>query len=139
MEQSPFWEANRFSVSQEIPRILWIPKAHDRIRKCLPPVPILWQINPVHTPASHFLRIHLNIILPSIPWLSKWSLPLYISTGFENSKEFSVSNNGTCKLLWSTLVRACLRGCVCVFSMESFYSAVAEHCLLHLFMRHKDC
>jgi hypothetical protein len=28
MEQSPSWEANRFSVSQEIPRILWNPKVH---------------------------------------------------------------------------------------------------------------
>ena len=34
MEQSPFWEANRFSASQEIPRILWNPKAHYRIRTC---------------------------------------------------------------------------------------------------------
>jgi hypothetical protein len=60
---------------------------------------------------------------------------LYISTGFEIFKEFSVSNNGARKLLWSTLVLAC----VVVLSMESFYSAVAEHCLVHLFMRHKDC
>jgi len=26
MEQSPSWEANRFSASQEIPRILWKPE-----------------------------------------------------------------------------------------------------------------
>ena len=28
MEQSPSWEANRFSDSQEIPHILWNPKIH---------------------------------------------------------------------------------------------------------------
>jgi len=41
MEQSPSWEANWFSVSQEIPRILWNPKVHYHIYKCRP-VPILY-------------------------------------------------------------------------------------------------
>jgi len=54
VEQSPSWEANRFSASQEIPPILWNPKIRYRIHKCPPPDPIL-QLNPVHTPTSHFL------------------------------------------------------------------------------------
>ena len=75
-EQNPSWEANRFSASQEIPRTLWNPKVHHRIHKRSPPAPILSQIDPVHTPTSHFLQIHLNIVIPSTPGSTKRSLSL---------------------------------------------------------------
>jgi len=43
------------------------------------PVPIPGQINPVHTPTFHFLKIQVNIIIPSTPGFSRWSLSHQVS------------------------------------------------------------
>jgi hypothetical protein len=68
------WEANRFAASQEIPCILRNPKVHDHIHKCLPGCPYP---EPSHSsPYPHILKIHLNIILLSMPGSPQWSLYL---------------------------------------------------------------
>ena len=74
MEQKPSWDAIRFLVSQEIPRISWNPKVHYRIHKYPPPVPILSQLDPDHIPnptswrSILILFSHLRLCLPSGPF-----------------------------------------------------------------------
>jgi hypothetical protein len=65
-----------YAASQEIPRVLLKPKVHYGIRNCPPPVSILSQANPVHTPTPHFLTIHPNIIIPSTSGSPQWYLSL---------------------------------------------------------------
>ena len=62
---------DKLTSSSEIPYILGNSKACYHIYKCPPPAPILRHIVPVHSPPSHFLKINLNIILPSMPGSSK--------------------------------------------------------------------
>ena len=76
MEQIPSWENNRFSASQEIPPNFTEPEV------LLPyswPLPILSQISPLHVPPYYFLKIHFNIILPSITGPFKWSFSPQVS------------------------------------------------------------
>jgi len=79
MEQSPFREANHFSASQEISRILWNPKVHYRIHKYPTLVPTFSQLDPVHAPLLHSTSWRSILILYShqSPGLPSGLLPLY--------------------------------------------------------------
>jgi hypothetical protein len=72
--KSPSWEANSHSAIQKLPWLLWNPKLHYRVQKGPPLVPILSQMNSVHTLPPYLTKIHSNFIFPSTPRSSKMYL-----------------------------------------------------------------
>lgn len=73
MDLNPSSEVASLSSSQEFPQILWSPKAHCPVHNCLPLIPILSQMNPVHTTQFYFSNIHFSIILTHTFRPSSWS------------------------------------------------------------------
>jgi hypothetical protein len=69
MEFSPFREAANCGATQELPSILWNPKVQYRVHKSPLLVPILSQVNPVHTTSFYLSKIDFNIH-PSMSWSS---------------------------------------------------------------------
>jgi hypothetical protein len=79
MELSPSWETANYAPTQELPSVLWNPKVHCRVHKSPPMVPILSQIDPIHTIPPYLSKIHFNIVHPPMSWSSQWSLSFWIS------------------------------------------------------------
>ena len=52
--QSHLWQANSFSASDEIHRILRNPNVHNRVHNSHMFVPVQSQTNPAHVPPSYF-------------------------------------------------------------------------------------
>ena len=61
------------AANQETPRILWSPKVHYSTHEYPPPLPVLSQLLPVLKTPSHFLKVRLNVILPSTSRSPQWS------------------------------------------------------------------
>jgi hypothetical protein len=79
MELRPSREAANCAATQELPSILRNPKVHCYVHKSPTVVPILSQINPIHTIPFYLSKIHFNILHPPTSWSSQWSLYFSLS------------------------------------------------------------
>ena len=75
MKQSPSWEVNILSASQEILRILLTPKVHYRIHKC-PPPSLFWASSNQSTSPHPTSWRSILILSPIYAWVPKWCLSL---------------------------------------------------------------
>ena len=72
MEQSPYWEANRSSASEEIPPFYGTRRfitAFTTARH----ISLFWERAVQSMDTSYILKINFNIIFPSTPGSCKWS------------------------------------------------------------------
>jgi hypothetical protein len=67
MELSPSWEAANCAAIQETPSNF---KEPEGVHKSPPLVPILSQLDPVHTILFCLSKIHFNIVHPPMSWSS---------------------------------------------------------------------
>jgi hypothetical protein len=78
MQLSSSWEAANSAATQEFPRILLNRNVYYHVHKSLPLVPILSQINPIHTILSYLSKLHFNIVHSSASWSFQWSIYFWL-------------------------------------------------------------
>jgi hypothetical protein len=75
----PSREAATCTATQELPIILWNQEVNCRLRKGPPLVPVLSQINPLHSISYYISKIHFNSIHSPTFWsLFRPSFPIII-------------------------------------------------------------
>jgi hypothetical protein len=79
MEPSPSWEAANGAATHKFPNILRNPKVHYRVKKSPSLVPVLSNIDPVHTIPSYLSKIYFNSVHSPTSWSSYWSLSFWLS------------------------------------------------------------
>jgi hypothetical protein len=70
MELIRSWEAASCATAQEFPKISWNPMVRYRVHKSPPLLPILSQIDQIHTTTFYLPKIRFNIINPLKSWSS---------------------------------------------------------------------
>jgi hypothetical protein len=72
------WSIVLLQRAEGIPCRLWYQNFHYRVHKRPPLDPILSKLNQVNNFQCCFSDIYVNIILPSTPRSSEWSLPSFL-------------------------------------------------------------
>jgi hypothetical protein len=79
MELNPSLEAASYAATEELPNILLNPKVYYSVHQSPLLVPLLSQINPVHTTPFYLFKIHFDNILQTISnQLPKFFLLLFL-------------------------------------------------------------